>query len=179
MKLETERLILRPWEMSDVEDMVEGLNEFEVGKNLTTPYPYSKEDAEYFIKNFAKHDGKRCNFAIVLKSTGKAIGGTEASLTDGKVTGGIWLNKDYHGFGYGSEAFLARIEYAFEILGVNEIENGFFDFNQKSWNMQRKLGYEIVGETKNFSPALGKEVREVVTCLTKENYYKMKKNSFK
>lgn len=36
--------------------------------------------------------------------------------------------------------------------------------------MQQKIGYEIVGEKSNYCPALKKEVKEIVTELTKERF---------
>ena len=49
MRIETERLILREWTMDDASDMVEGLNNFNIAKNLTTPFPYDNEMTEDFI----------------------------------------------------------------------------------------------------------------------------------
>ena len=40
MKLETERLILREWQLTDIPDMVEGLNDFYTAKNLTIPFTF-------------------------------------------------------------------------------------------------------------------------------------------
>ena len=90
----------------------------------------------------------------------------------GKNKGGIWLNQKYHGQGFGTEAWTARIKYAFETLKLTELENGFFDGNAASWKMQQKLGYKIVGKTKNTCPALGGEVVEIVTNLTASDFYK-------
>lgn len=51
MELHTKRLILREWQKSDVDDLVEGLNNFEVSKWLAyVPYPYTKEHAERWIE---------------------------------------------------------------------------------------------------------------------------------
>ena len=43
--IETERLILREWKISDIDDMVEGLNDFDTAKNLTVPFPYLEEQS--------------------------------------------------------------------------------------------------------------------------------------
>lgn len=43
--------------------------------------------------------------------------------------------------------------------------------------MQEKLGYKIVGKITNFCPALNKKVIEIVTNLTKEDFYKPLKTS--
>ena len=171
MILETERLILREWKLSDINDIVEGLNDFETAKNLTVPYPYHIKDAQEFIEKHAKHKDDSYYFAIELKSSAKVIGGTNINIVEDKVKGGIWLNKDYQGKGYGTEAFTARAKFAFECLGATELENGFFDFNKKSWHMQEKLGYKIIGEKKHFSPTLNQEVTEIVTNLQKNDFY--------
>ena len=42
--------------------------------------------------------------------------------------------------------------------------------------MQQKLGYKIVGKTINFCPALKKQVVEIVTKLTKEDFYNIIKD---
>ena len=42
--------------------------------------------------------------------------------------------------------------------------------------MQQKIGYKIVGKRDNFSPALNKPVTEIITNLTKEDFYKFLNN---
>ena len=178
MIIETERLILKEWELSDKQEMVEGLNDFETAKNLTIPFPYINEHAENFINSHLRNDKNNYYFAIVLKSENKVIGGTSLEIKNdiNKNKGGIWLNKKYHGKGFGTEAWIARAKFAFETLRLNELENGFFEHNQISWKMQQKLGYKIVDKTINFCPALNKEVIEIVTKLTRNDFYKIIKN---
>lgn len=135
--IETEKLILRQWNMTDINDMVEGLNNINVTKWLAgAPFPYTAEDAKHFIQNTIDKD--LYNFAIILKSENKAIGGTQLtdiSMANGVAGGGIWINEKYQGFGYGTEAFGARIKYAFEVLGLRRLENGYFKGNEKSHKM--------------------------------------------
>lgn len=59
--------------------------------------------------------------------------------------GGICIATGYQGLGYGREAFEAKIGFAFE-LDLAKLINGYFDGNEHSWAMQRKLGYRRVGE---------------------------------
>jgi len=155
MKLETGRLILRDWIETDVDDLVNGLNNIEVSRWLVTvPYPYTRENAEAFIrfcisKSDVQNNRDFYEFAIETKSEKKVIGGTAINkINDLHRTagGGIWINANYHGCGYGEEAFRKRIQFAFTELNLRRLENGFLEGNQASLKMQEKLGYVIEGK---------------------------------
>ena len=52
-------------------------------------------------------DNSLYNFAIILKSENKVIGGTQLTNIDwhnGTAGGGIWISEKYWGHGYGTEA---------------------------------------------------------------------------
>lgn len=154
MRLETKRLILREWNINDVDNLVEGLNNIEVSKWLAfVPYPYTKKHAEEWINfciqntNGSKESSCYC-FAIELRSERKVIGGLSLENINrfqGTAGGGIWINEKYHGQGYGIEAFSERIYFAFNELKLRRLENGFFKGNISSSKMQKKLGYQIEG----------------------------------
>lgn len=172
--IETERLILRAFKYEDAEDIVDGLNNINVSKFLASvPYPYTKEDALSYIKYSL--DNHLYNFAIVLKEENKVIGSTQLSnisFDHGTAGGGIWINEKYHGYGYGSEAWGARIKFAFESLNLRRLENGYFKDNIKSFKMQEKFGYknEGVKRQKFVCMATGKLEDEYITGLLKEEW---------
>ena len=176
--IETERLILRQWNMKDIKDMVEGLNNINVTKWLAgAPFPYTINDAKDFIQKTIDND--LYNFAIILKSENKVIGGTQltnVNFTNGTAGGGIWINEKYQGFGYGTEAFGARIKYAFEVLGLRRLDNGYFKENEKSHKMQLKLGYKDEGIRRQcfVSKSTGKIEDEYLTGLLKEEFVEYK-----
>lgn len=169
--IETERLILRPWRLTDIGDMVEGLNNFETAKYLTVPFPYTDACAREYIGKHTECDGSYYAFAIELKSEGKVIGGTSLEFSfDPKIGhGGIWFNQKYTGVGYGTEAWRARARFAFS-HGAEALENGYYDFNERSKHMQEKAGAKTVGESTRFCPALGKEVREILVRIDKDSF---------
>lgn len=174
--IETQRLILRQWTMDDIDDIVEGLNNINVTKWLAgASFPYTIEDAKEFINKTINNN--LYNFAIVLKSENKVIGGTQLTnidLKNGTAGGGIWINEKYQGYGYGSEAFGARIKYAFEVLNLRRLENGYFKENEKSHKMQLRFGYKDEGiKRKRFiSKATGKIEDEYITGLLREEWIK-------
>lgn len=174
--IETERLILRQYRLTDVNDVTEGLNNINVSKWLAgAPYPYTTKDAEYFINKSINE--KLYNFAIVLKNENKVIGGTQLTnidLYNGTAGGGIWISEKYWGKGYGTEAFGARIKYAFEVLGLRRLENGYFKENEKSHKMQLRFGYKDEGirRQKFVSRGSGKIEDEYITGLLKDEWIK-------
>lgn len=174
--IETDRLILRQWKLDDVNDVVEGLNNLNVTRWLAqVPFPYTEEDAKSFINKSIENN--LYNFAIVLKEENKVIGGTQLtniSYVHGTAGGGIWLNEKYQGQGYGTEAFGARIKYAFEELGLRRLENGYFKENEKSHKMQLRFGYKDEGirRKKFISQSTGKYEDEYITGLLKEEWIK-------
>jgi [ribosomal protein S5]-alanine N-acetyltransferase len=154
MRLQTQRLILREWISTDVDDLVEGLNDLRVSKWLArVPYPYTKKHAEQWIRFCMQDAGERTkrnayHFAIDLKSEKKLIGGVSLEGIDkiqGTAGGGIWINARYQGQGYGTEAFGARIRFAFEKLNLRRLENGYLKGNSSSLRMQQKYGYKAEG----------------------------------
>ena len=172
--IETKRLLLRQWNINDIYDIVEGLNNINVSKWLAgAPFPYTIEDAKSFVKKTIDND--LYNFAIILKNENKVIGGTQItniSYDNGTAGGGIWINEKYQGNGFGTEAFGARIKYAFEILGLRRLENGYFKGNEKSHQMQLKFGYKDEGiRRKRFlSKATGNLEDEYITGLLKDEW---------
>lgn len=177
MKIESKRLILRNWKDEDVNDLVQGLNNIEVAKWMAgVPFPYTEKDAKNFIEQTKRQDKKiKISLAIVLKENNKVIGGIEIrniNKKDGIAGGGIWLNEQYQKNGYGTEAFSTKIKFCFKELGLRRIENGYFKGNDKSHNMQLKLGYKDEGiRRKGFlCLATNEYVDECITGLLKDEF---------
>ncbi len=170
-RIETERLILREWTLDDVNDQVEGLGNFETAKNLITPFPYSADNSIGYIKHHLKNTTNNYAFAVELKENGKVIGGTNLFISSDENSGGIWINENYTGKGFGTELWIARAKFAFEELKLNDLQNGYFEFNNRSKHMQEKIGYKIIGNSIKFCPALNQEVKEILTRLTRTDFY--------
>jgi len=184
MQIETKRLILREWNKKDINDIIEGLNNYDVSKWLPfAPHPYTKKDAKEWITNCTKGSKKKnrdsYELAIELKAEKKVIGGIALSKINkfqGTAGGGIWLNSKYQKQGYGTEAFGARIEFAFNKLGLRRLENGFVRGNKPSFKMQKKFGYRVEGiRRERFRcKADGKIRDEYATALLKKDWKKVR-----
>lgn len=170
MRLETWRLTLRPWEESDVVDLIEGLNNHNVSKWLSrVPFPFTGFDSENWLNYCASIDQKsNYEFAIELKSEGKVIGGLSLNRVDplqGTASGGIWLNEKYQGKGYGTEAFAEKIRFAFMDLDLRRLENGCFPGNASSQKMLYRLGYSMEGMKRSSLVCLADgEYKDEILC---------------
>lgn len=154
MKLETERLILRPFKNSDEKSLVENINNIEVSKwLLVVPYPYSRKDAEWWINknksDWRKKEKKDYNFGIELKSEKKIIGGigiTDVDKFIGVGEVGYWLGKKYWNQKYGSEALNKILEFSFNKLKLRRINAFIFTGNPSSGKLLEKFGFKKEGE---------------------------------
>lgn len=156
-----------------------GLNDLNVARWLAlVPHPYSETDARNWIERCKKLSSADVRptayeFAVELKSERVAIGSVSLSQIDwnaGTGSGGIWIASRYHGHGYGREAYEARIRFAFRELGLTKLVNGYFDGNESSAAMQRKLGYRRAGEAPNRCAADGRQTIEHLTELLRSDW---------
>jgi len=126
VKLETERLILRAWEITDLDNFFEYASINGVGEKAGWEHHKSKDESLEILKMFI--DEKKV-FAIVLKENQKTIGsiGIEECRQDldknlenllGRELGYV-LSKDYWNKGIMTEAVSKVIEYCFKILKLN------------------------------------------------------------
>lgn len=132
--IETERLLLRPLELSDAEDM------FAMDKNpLVHKYLWQKpyksinesiNNIEYIQKQYIDNNIGR--FATILKQTGEFIGWTGIKfINEEPVNGninfydyGYRLNEKFWNKGYASEATKAWLDYGFNTMKI-EVMNSY------------------------------------------------------
>jgi ribosomal-protein-alanine N-acetyltransferase len=153
MQLETKRLILRKPKKSDWKDLIEGVGEYGVSKMLVkVPYPYSKKDAENYLKKAVKRWKEKTaddySFFIELKSEKKVIGAIGIHrISEFLKTGatGSWINKKYWKNGYITEAKIAINDFAFNKLKLRRLDSDVFKENKASNATQLKMGYILEG----------------------------------
>ena len=64
MRIKCDRCILRGWEISDIDSLVENANNYRIAVNMRDlfPHPYTIEDAKTWIE-ITNNDETKCNFA--------------------------------------------------------------------------------------------------------------------
>ncbi|MEJ8571643.1 GNAT family protein [Microbaculum marinum] len=179
IRIATPRLVLRAWDEKDAEQLTLGLNDLEVARWMAfVPHPYTRKDAESWItrcREISRDDIRPAayEFAVELESDRAVIGGVSLNRIDreaGTGGGGIWIARAWQGHGYGREAFSAKIRFAFRDLGLTKLVNGYFEGNDRSWAMQRSLGYRRVAEVGSRCMADGRQTVEHVTALLRSDW---------
>ena len=138
MRIETKRLILRPFKESDYDDLFVFLyqlenDEFEGYPGIT--YENGKEHLAYRL-------GSDEFFAIELKETGKVLGNIYCGKRDFEAREvGFIVNKHYQRLGYASEALSAVIK-EFLQNGTHRIYAECDPGNICSWKLLEKTRME-------------------------------------
>src|ERR1700757_2206306 len=117
--LTTERLVLRPYSLSDVEPLVRLAGAREVAATtLRIPHPYTEQDARNFIATYQASAGDEARFAITLRTDGQFCGGAGLRLDAAHHHAelGYWLGVPFWGQGYATEAAPAALGYG--VVGV-------------------------------------------------------------
>lgn len=159
-RLESDRLILREWELSDVDDLFEYASVPGVGEMAGFPHHENKDISLTIVKRFIE---EKKTFAIEYKKNHKVIGsvgiefyGLEDKLTEfdgykGREIGYV-LSKDYWGQGLMPEAVKLVIDYLFNQLDYDFLLCGYFIRNNQSKRVQEKCGFtpyrKLVSDTK-------------------------------
>ena len=161
--LETARLRLRPFRMTDADDVQRLAGDRAVADTtLNIPHPYEDGFAERWIGNHRDwfELGQQIVFAVVLKavtaepkeprhlSAAKLIGaiGLLVDRQDERAELGYWIGKPYWSHGYCTEAAHAVVGFGFEQLGLNRIYAHHFVRNPASGRVLQKLGMAHEGQ---------------------------------
>jgi RimJ/RimL family protein N-acetyltransferase len=145
--LETERLILRPFELSDAPDVQRLAGHREVALNtLTIPHPYPDGAAEEWIRKHLE-DADLQNFAIIRRSDHALVGTIGLVLKKDHDKGeiGYWIGVPYWNHGYATEAAAVLIDYGFKIFGLEKIFAAHFSRNAASGRVMLKNGMKHEG----------------------------------
>ncbi|OGO91766.1 MAG: hypothetical protein A2Y17_13495 [Clostridiales bacterium GWF2_38_85] len=151
VKLETERLILRRFELTDAEVMFKNwASDAEVTKYLTWPPHSDISVSKAVIDSWMKlyENLNHYSWAIVLKEIGEPIGSIAAveQRDDIKMVHiGYCIGQKWWRRGYTSEALAELIRFFFEDVGVNRIESRHDPRNPNSGKVMLKCGLKYEG----------------------------------
>ena len=151
--LTTDRLTLRPWRESDLNDFYEYASVDGVGQMAGWNPHRNVEESKMILAHFIK--GKH---VFALEHQGKVIGSLgveeyseenypELDTLQGREIGYV-LSKTYWGQGLMPEAVKAVIDWLFDEIQLDFIIVGHFDRNAQSKRVVEKCGFQYIKTTK-------------------------------
>lgn len=173
MEMVTERLVLRPWSLSDAPAMFALCSDPAVGPIAGWPPHKSVDESTAVISSVLGPEA----YAICLKSSGALVGCIELKLgerneispSDSSCEMGYWLGSAYWGQGLMTEAVREMQRHAFEDLGMDKIWIGYYDGNERSARVQRNCGFIFQWTTPDVDvPLMGETRVGHVSLLTRE-----------
>jgi [ribosomal protein S5]-alanine N-acetyltransferase len=147
MTLETERLILAPWESGDWTAFRPIATDPEVMRFITGGKPWSDEQIRGFVDRQVKLYAERgfCRWKLIPKSGGDLIGfcgvGYWRDALDPEI--GWWLSRSYWGRGLATEAARVALRDALERVGLERIISIAAVGNTASTRIMEKLGLKL------------------------------------
>ncbi len=146
MKLETNRLIIRPIKVTDKNEIFKYRSDKE--SNIYQEWiPESIDDVEIFIDKVAKQINETktwFQFVIIEKETQKLMGDLGVHFWDDEnkqVEIGCTLNKDFQNKGYATEAVEKVIDYLFKELNKHRITASIDPQNINSKRLVERIGF--------------------------------------
>ena len=143
IELKTERLLLRPFRLEDVNDVFEFARDPEWARFLpsTVPQPYARKDAEAFVARSVLTDWEtNPHWAIVLE--GKVIGSIRLRIENSDQRGwlGYAIGKFHWGKGIMPEAVQVVVDWGFSERCLAKMYSWADACNTRSWRVMEKVG---------------------------------------
>jgi ribosomal-protein-alanine N-acetyltransferase len=154
IKLESERLLFRPFELYDAEALYNMDNNPNVHKYLwqkpTLELDESIQTIKYLQKQYNENGIGR--FSTILKETNELIGWTGIKFVNDHVENGntnfydygYRLNEKFWNKGYATEASKAWLDYGFNQMNIKEINAYTHAENGASNHVLQKVGFYFI-----------------------------------
>ena len=175
--LETDRLVLRAWKSSDLEDFYEYASVPGVGEMAGWKHHESIEASRKILDSFI---AARDTFAVVFKQNNKVIGslGLHVSKANDEELYenlaqkelGYVLSRDYWGMGLMPEAVGGAVRFCFEGLNLDAVSVFHFCVNAQSRRVIEKCGFRFIKFIDVYEPQLDKTFESRMYILLKQDW---------
>lgn len=179
--METDRLILRPFQAGDEEFMFRNwASDPEVTKFLTWPTHESVDISAQVVESWEKENGNPSNYqwAVELKEIHEPIGSLSAVKTDDRTqsaTVGYCIGRRWWGRGIVAEALEAVLAFFFDQVGMNCVNACHDPRNPNSGRVMRKCGMSYEGTWRAGGVNNQGVCDEVWYSILRDEYYRGKK----
>lgn len=165
--------LLCPLETRDIDVIYKGINDPDSYQFLGNTLPKGRGSEEEWIKSKQKPDEKDIVIAVCTHE-GACIGTMGLHhidyLNGTAVTGAVIFEEKFRGKGYGTDAKMTLLDYAFNVLGLYLIESHVMGFNGRSAAYSKKCGYQEEARLRGRFYRNGKRHDEIILSVTREEW---------
>ncbi|QGV81565.1 GNAT family N-acetyltransferase [Streptomyces ficellus] len=155
ISISTERLVLRPYEESDIPAHIEMMNDEMVVAWTSAPHPYTAADAEEWVRRIApaeRTEGRGVVLAVTEFLTQRLVGTIHLKNTDWRTraTEVAYVTAPWaRGEGYATESVLATAQWLFRRQRFERLELRTAADNTASQQVAQKIGCISEGVLRN------------------------------
>ncbi len=148
---EGERVALGPFQRSQIDLWVRWMNNPEMTRTLGEVGVFTREQEEHFYDSISAQPRQSdlVAFAIYERASRRPIGTTQIraiNRANGTATFGFMIGEpEFWNRGFGSEATRLVLDYAFNAIGLHNVELRVFDNNPRGQRAYEKAGFRYVG----------------------------------
>jgi RimJ/RimL family protein N-acetyltransferase len=167
------KTMLCPLEIADAPVIYRGINDPDSYNFLLNTDPKGLGFEEDWIKSKQKPDGRDitvgiCTLEGVLIGT---MGLHQIDHLHGKaVTGSVIFDEGYRGKGYGTDAKMILLDYAFNMLRLEVIESRVIGFNDRSAAYSLKCGYKVEARLRSRYFRFGQRHDEIILSVLRDEW---------
>ena len=139
--IRTRRLLLRPFALTDAEDVLAYANDAEWSRFLPIPFPYDLDDARDFVDGNTNSKWEN-NTVFAIDFEGKVIGAIDVRFDwpNEQAMLGFSIARRHWNQGLMTEAAGAVVDWGFEEFGLAKVYSFADVENVGSWRVMEKIG---------------------------------------
>ncbi len=175
--IEGNKVRIRAVEQTDLDEIMKWVNDPEVIDNLLMRYPMSRYlEEKWMEKALDTSDMREKTFTIETKD-GVYLGGIglhKINWENRNAEVGIVIGKkEYWGKGYGTDAMLTILEFAFTHMNLHRVYLEVYDFNTRGIRSYEKCGFKKEGALRDDRYSRGKYHDTIIMGILKEEFEKI------
>lgn len=150
MEMQTDRILLRPWQENDAEALFKYASDPEVGPRAGWPPHGSVDESREIIRTVFSGEGM---WAVVWKESGEPVGcvgylpasASNLSIAEDEAEVGYWIARPFWNLGICTEALGLVVDFCFKVKGFTRLWGDYFPENPASGKVMEKCGFKDTG----------------------------------
>ncbi len=170
--LRGQKTILRPLMKSDMPTVVRWINDPDIREFINMPFSKTEAEEDEWFRALGRDDK---NVTLAIETLEKVFIGVmgihEINWIDRVATTGAFIGeKEYWGKGFGTDAKMILLEYAFHTLNLRKLCSRVVEYNRRSLAYSDKCGYRPDGVRKEHLFRKGRYWDQVELAIFEEDW---------